>query len=102
MTQDDKASACGCGAEHLKDMPLPEADFSTFVLSLYSSAMVHLGETENPETGRREAQLHLAKHTIDVLGMLKEKLDSGLDDEEAQMLCDLLSQLRLKYVQRSR
>ncbi|MGE4557427.1 MAG: DUF1844 domain-containing protein [Desulfovibrionaceae bacterium] len=102
MAQNGKSASCGCGAEYLKDMPLPEVTFSTFVLSLYSSAMVLLGETEDPETGRVEARPHLARHTIDVLGMLKSKLDSGLNEEESRMLCDLLSQLRMKYVQKTR
>ena len=33
--------------------PMPEVTFSTFVLSLASSALVHLGEVPNPLTSRK-------------------------------------------------
>jgi hypothetical protein len=90
--------SCGCGDKYMEGMPLPEMSFQTFILSLTSSAMVHLGDTPNPETGRVEAAPHLAKHTIDILGMLQEKFEKGLDEEEKKMLCDILCSLRMKYV----
>lgn len=87
--------SCGCG-EHL--MGLPEIDFSTFVLSLSSSAMVHLGEAPDPSTGQTDYQPHLAKQVIDILGMLQLKTEKGLDDEERKLLCEMLYALRMKYV----
>ncbi|MDP2847777.1 MAG: DUF1844 domain-containing protein [Humidesulfovibrio sp.] len=87
--------SCGCG-EHL--MGLPEIDFSTFVLSLSSSAMVHLGEAVDPSTGKLDVQPHLAKQVIDILGMLQQKTTNGLDDEEQKLLCEMLYTLRMKYV----
>ena len=86
---------CGCG-EHL--MGLPEIDFSTFVLSLSSSAMVHLGEAADPTSGQIEFQPHLAKQVIDILGMLQCKTDKGLSEEEKKLLCEMLYTLRMKYV----
>lgn len=86
---------CGCG-EHL--MGLPEIDFSTFVLSLSSSALVHLGEAPDPSTGKFENQPHLAKQVIDILGMLQQKTEKGVTDEERQLLCEMLYTLRMKYV----
>jgi len=86
---------CGCG-EHL--MGLPEIDFSTFVLSLSSSALVHLGEAPDPSSGQFDSQPHLAKQVIDILGMLQQKTDKGLTDEEKALLCDMLTTLRMKYV----
>ena len=90
-----ETKACGCG-EHL--MGLPEIDFSTFVLSLSSSAMVHLGEAADPSTGQLDFQPHLAKQVIDILGMLQQKTKNGLTDEEAKLLCEMLYTLRMKYV----
>ena len=52
---------------------MPEINFSTFVFSLNASALVNLGEIENPATGKKEKSLSLAKQTIDILGMLAEK-----------------------------
>ena len=86
---------CGCG-EHL--MGLPEIDFSTFVLSLSSSALVHLGEAPDPSSGQFDTQPHLAKQVIDILGMLQQKTKSGLDEEEQSLLCEMLYTLRMKYV----
>ena len=57
---------------------LPAVDFHTFVLSLGSSALLHLGELEHPEAGPAEKDLPLAKHTIDILAMLQEKTRGNL------------------------
>lgn len=78
--------------------PLPEVDFSTLVLSLSSSALVHLGLVENPHTHARERDLPLAKQTIDIIAMLKEKTKGNLSSEEQNLLEHLLTDLRLKYV----
>jgi hypothetical protein len=85
----------GCG-EHL--MGLPEIDFSTFVLSLSSSALVHLGEAPDPSSGEVDYQPHLAKQVVDILGMLQQKTEKGLSDEEKKLLCEMLYTLRMKYV----
>ncbi len=90
-----ETKGCGCG-EHL--MGLPEIDFSTFVLSLSSSALVHLGEAPDPSTGKMDEQPYLAKQVIDILGMLQDKTKNGLTDEEQKLLCEMLYTLRMKYV----
>jgi hypothetical protein len=77
---------------------LPQIDFGVFVMSLASSVLVHLGEIEHPETRERETNLPLAKQTIDILGMLREKTRGNLTHEEAQVLDNLLYDLRMKYV----
>ena len=69
---------------------MPEVTFSTFILSLASSALVHLGEVPNPETGSTETSLHLAKHSIDVLEMLHMKTERCLDDQERKLLESIL------------
>ena len=56
-----------------EDVQLPEVNFSTFVFSLSSSALLHFGEIPEPSTGKKEKNLSMAKHTIDILGMLEEK-----------------------------
>jgi hypothetical protein len=77
---------------------MPQVTFSTFILSLASTALVQLGEVPNPETGQIEQNLALGKHTIDVLDMLRAKTQSCLDNEEKQLLYGLLYELRMKYV----
>jgi hypothetical protein len=78
--------------------PLPEIDFGMFVMSLASSVLVHLGEINHPESGQPDLNLPLAKQTIDILGMLREKTRGNLTQEEAQLLDNLLYDLRMKYV----
>jgi len=68
--------------------------FSTFVVSLAGSAMMHLGEAPNPDSGGRHADLVLARSTIDLLGILEEKTKGNLDDEEARLLGTILGDLR--------
>jgi len=87
----------GPGAE-AGGMPLPEIKFSTIVFSLSSSALLHLGEIPDPVTNQLERNLSLAKQTIDILGMLKTKTEGNLDQEEADLLKNLLYELRMKYI----
>jgi hypothetical protein len=77
-------------------------DFYTFVLSLASSAFVHLGDTPHPETGEPvKPDLPLAHQAIDILAMLREKTKGNLTEEEEKFLENLITDLRLRFVQRS-
>ncbi len=80
----------------------PQVDFGTFVLSLGSSALVHLGEIQHPDTAEAKENLLLARQTIDLLAMLQEKTKGNLTEPEARFLSDLLADLRLKFVEKSR
>ena len=81
-----------------EQVPFPEIDFSTFILSLSSSAVLHLGLMENPYTKKIERNIPLAKQTIDIIAMLKEKSKGNLTNEEDNLITNLLTDLRLKYV----
>ncbi len=81
---------------------MPEVTFSTFILSLASSALMQLGEVPNPETGKTEENLELACHTIDILDMLSQKTKGCLDDEEKRLLDGILYEVRMKYVIKTR
>jgi hypothetical protein len=85
--------------EEQRPQLLPPMDFTTFCLSLASSAMIHLGDAPSPETGRAEKSLPLAKQTIDILVLLEEKTRNNLTPEETKLLQTLLYDLRLRYVQ---
>jgi hypothetical protein len=78
---------------------LPAVDFHTFVLSLGSSALLHLGELEHPDVGAPQKDLPLAKHTIDILVMLEEKTKGNLTPAEEKLIASLLYDLRLRYVE---
>ena len=77
---------------------LPEINFSTFIFSLNSSALVHLGAIEDPTTGQKQKNLAVAKQTIDILGLLEEKTRGNLSKDEALLLKNILHELRLLYV----
>ncbi|MBF0301860.1 MAG: DUF1844 domain-containing protein [Desulfamplus sp.] len=77
---------------------IPEVDFSTFIISLYSSALVQLGEIPDPVTGTRAKDLCIAKQTIDMIAMLEKKTSGNLDIEEEKLLKSLLHELRMTYV----
>ena len=79
--------------------PLPEINFSTFVISLSTQALMHLGEIANPLSGKSEVDVSDAKQMIDILGMLQEKTRGNLDASEARLIEDLLFDLRMKYVE---
>ncbi|MGB7949728.1 MAG: DUF1844 domain-containing protein [Candidatus Binatia bacterium] len=81
------------------DEALPEINFSTFVISLSTQALMHLGEIPNPLSGKSETDIAVAKQMIDILGMLREKTRSNLDQNEDRLMEDILFDLRMKYVE---
>lgn len=80
----------------------PEADFSFFVTTLSLQASIALGQIPNPATNKKEEDLNQAKFLIDTLGMLEEKTKGNLNSEEAQFLENLLYELRMQYVNKSK
>lgn len=80
---------------------LPEVTFSTFILSLASSTLMHLGEVPNPETGKKEKNIVLAKHSVDLLNMLSDKFSNGLSEDEKKLLQDILYEVKIKYIQQA-
>jgi hypothetical protein len=82
--------------------PLPEIDFATFIVSLSSSVLIHLGVVADPMTGQKQMDLPIAKQTIDMLGMLQEKTRGNLTNEESQLLESMLYDLRMRYVAESK
>ncbi|HET6611296.1 MAG TPA: DUF1844 domain-containing protein [Kofleriaceae bacterium] len=79
---------------------LPPLDFSTYVLSLASSAMVCLGALPAPgkDDAPGEADLPAAKQIIDILGILEDKTRGNLSEPEQKLLQSVLYDLRVRYV----
>jgi hypothetical protein len=82
---------------------VPDADdiqpmaFDIFVLSLNASALMQLGD--GIEAG--EANLPLARQTIDILAMIEEKTRGNLSGEEERLLHQILFDLRMRYSRRA-
>ena len=81
---------------------LPPVDFSMLVQSFSTQAMVALGLIPNPVTGAAKPQPALAKHFIDLLGVIEEKTEGNLSNPERNLLVDSLHHLRMAYIEISK
>jgi hypothetical protein len=81
-----------------QEIPLPEINFTNLILSLSTQAVIQLGEIQDPVTRQLTKNLPLAKQTIDLIGMLKEKTKGNLTSDEEKIVESLLYDLRMRYV----
>jgi len=81
-----------------KGVPLPEISFPNFIISLSTSALIQLGEVQDPLTNQFAKNLPSAKQTIDLIGMLKEKTKGNLSSDEEKLMDYILYDLRMRYV----
>ena len=91
----------------MTDKTTPQLDFNAFVLSLASSALIHLGLAPDPDApagqpagdaSKPKANLALAQQSIDLLALLQEKTRGNLTPNEESFLRGLLYDLRMRYV----
>ncbi|MBE9504248.1 MAG: DUF1844 domain-containing protein [Proteobacteria bacterium] len=101
MSKENKAAQSEEWAKR-ENHQLQAIDFSTFVFSLSTAAQFQLGDARDPETGKQEANLPMAKQTIDILGILEEKTKGNLTEAEANLLDNLLYTLRMRYIEKSK
>lgn len=76
-----------------------EANFSTLILSIASSAAMSLGLAPNPHSEKVETDLEMARFNIDLLRLLKTKTKGNLQTDEDQFLDSVINDLQLKFVQ---
>ena len=79
-----------------------QVDFSAFIMSLTSSAFYHLGDMADPTTGKKEVNLPAVQQTIDMLIMLREKTKGNLKEDENKLLEQLIYELQVKYVAKTK
>ena len=75
------------------------ARFVTHILGISEQALIFLGHTPNPLSGRQEQSLPMAGEVIDHLEMLEMKTRGNLGKDESQILRDVLTRLRLAYAE---
>lgn len=75
-----------------------KVDFSTFVFSLFSSALIQLGDMADPITGGMDPNLASAKQTIDIIDIMREKTGGNLTEEESKLLENAAAELKWKYL----
>lgn len=73
-----------------------EPNFSLFVSGLSMQVLIFLGDIDNPITHKKEENLDQAKYIIDTLAILKEKTKGNLTANEANLLDNVLYELRMK------
>jgi hypothetical protein len=72
-------------------------DFSELILGFSSAALLYLGEAGIATEQTSNLNLPLAKHNIDILELLRQKTKGNTTSSEAELLDEVLSDLRLKY-----
>ncbi|MGB0679568.1 MAG: DUF1844 domain-containing protein [Polyangiales bacterium] len=77
----------------------PPADFTTFVLSLSTSALIHMGAHPDPQSGLCAPDPALARHSVELLVMLEQKTRGNLTGEEERLLAEVLGNLRTRLQQ---
>ncbi|MEK6804524.1 MAG: DUF1844 domain-containing protein [Nitrospirota bacterium] len=73
-------------------------NFSSFVISMGSSALMLMGEQLDPQQPSMPLNLPQAKEIIDLLSMLEEKTKGNLTPDEQVVMKDMLYALRMKFV----
>ena len=81
-----------------REPPLPEITFANLLFSLSTSALIQLGEIQDPVSKQSEKNLPLAKQTIDLIGMLREKTKGNLTSDEEKFMDNILYDLKIRYV----
>ena len=90
------------GSSKEKETESFQIDFSTFIMSLTSSAFYHLGDMPDPSTGKKEVNLPAVQQTIDMLIMLREKTKGNLKEDEEKLIEQLIYELQVKYVAKTK
>jgi hypothetical protein len=81
---------------------MSELSFPAFIVSLATTAAIHLGDIADPATGEKlEPNLEGAAQMIAILALLEEKTRGNLTAEERQMLEQVLYELRVRFLQAS-
>jgi hypothetical protein len=97
-----KDDGCGCSEGKAPDQKgrcvMPEVTFPAFIMSLNTSALYHLGEIADPETGKKIVDLDLAKHAIDTLVLMQNKTKGNLTEDETELLKNMVYDIKIRFV----
>lgn len=77
-----------------------QVNFSSFVMSLATQAMVQLGQMSPPPGFDIPVDKEAGRGTIDILAMLQQKTVGNLSAEESKLLEEILHSLRVAYVRK--
>ena len=87
-------------AEEVGVSARPEISFNALVVSLATSAAVHLGDVVDSSSGKRQLpNLEAAGHMLDLLVVLADKTKGNLTPGEEVFLTRVLKELRMRYAE---
>ena len=81
---------------------LSEPNFQVLVSTFATQAAIGLGQVANPATNKTEVDLVQSKFAIDMLQVIEEKSAGNRTKEEDEFLSDVLYQLRMVYIDKSK
>jgi len=73
--------------------------FTQLVLSFQAAAWQQMGKVPSIISGKIERNIDMARHSIDMLGMLEEKTKGNLSENEAKYLKHTLYELRMNFLE---
>ena len=79
---------------------LPTPDFSSFIFSISTTVLMDLGEIEHPIDKEKKVNIKMAKHSIDVLDMIKDKTKGNLSEQEGALIENIVTDLKLRYCEK--
>ena len=82
--------------------PMSEIGFANLIVSLGTSAMIHMGVIEDPNTKKKEKNLEMAKQEIGLIEMLEKKTQGNLTAPEKKVVDQVLYELRMRFVEASK
>lgn len=100
--QKPKAEGEGFTMESTKETGPNEIDFVTLVYSFATGALISMGLAPDPQTKKVQKNLTMAKQNIEILTMLQTKTKGNLTPDEAKFLENILTEVRLRFVEASR
>jgi hypothetical protein len=99
LAQEVEQQAANAGDVPVGAEGLPEPSFGEIIDLVAAQAFMFLGDTRDPESGQMMVSLPLAKHFIDLLGVLDSKVKDVATPEEKKLLDQRLYEARMRYVQ---
>lgn len=81
---------------------MPDVDFKGLILGLSGAALHYMCETKQAPAGANAMNLPLARHNIEIIAMLSEKTKGNLNADEEALMQQVLLDLRMRFIEKSK
>ena len=96
-TQAAPSGRPAAGTRGAAQRELPPPSFAALVQSIVTQILFYLGELTT-RGAEPSLNLDMAKHNIDMLGLIEQKTKGNLTEEEQRLLDSALYETRMRYV----